>query len=221
MTTNLTRGGLSPAKLTNTVTKEVVNFMFNPYEYSISKSNTWNSKEVTGLNLPLVTFGNGGAQSLSLTLHFDTQAKKTDVRAYTQPLWKMMMIDETGKSQRTGKGEPPPVMFEWGKLTFKAVILSITEKFSVFTATGIPIRSTVDISLQQYLDEADVPPQILQAAAAEEAAKSQRVIQGDRIDHIAASSGGGSSNYRQIAADNNINNPLNIPSGTTLKVKKN
>jgi hypothetical protein len=131
----------------------------------------------------------------------------------------MMMINEAGKSQRTGKGEPPPVTFEWGKLTFKAVITSMSEKFSVFTATGIPVRSQVDISLQQYLDEADVPPQIL-AAAAEDTPKAKKVVQGDRIDHIAASSGGGASNYRQIAADNNINNPLNIPSGTTLKVKK-
>ncbi|MEO8609186.1 MAG: hypothetical protein ABI690_14950 [Chloroflexota bacterium] len=213
MATNLTRGGLAPAKLTNTITNDVVNFMFNPYEYSIKKSNTWKSKEVTGLNLPLLTFGNGGAQTLSLTLHFDTQAKKADVRAYTQPLWKMMMIDENGKSQRTGKGEPPPVKFEWGKLTFKAVITSMSEKFSVFTATGIPVRSTVDISLQQYLDEADVPPQIL-AAAGEEAAKEQKMKQGDRIDNVAGTS------YRKMAAANNINNPLNIPSGTSLKIKK-
>jgi hypothetical protein len=219
MTLNLTRGGLAPATITNTITNEVVRFMFNPYEYTISKSNTWQDKVVTGLNLPLVTFGNGGAQTLNLTLHFDTQAKKADVRAYTAPLWKMMMINEAGKSQRSGKSEPPPVTFEWGKLHFKAVITSMSEKFSVFTATGTPIRSTVEISLRQYLDEASVPPQILQAAAAEEAAKAKKVIQGERLDHIAASQGGGASNYRQIAADNNINNPLNVPPGTTLKVK--
>ena len=219
MTLNLTRGGLAPATLTNTITNEVVKFMFNPYEYTIKKTNSWNNKSVTGLNLPLVTFEKGGAETVDLTLHFDTQANKTDVRAYTQPLWKMMMINEAGKSQRTGKGEPPPVTFEWGKLTFKAVILSMSEKFSVFTATGIPVRSTVDISLQQYLDEANVPPQILGAAAAEQKAKALKVVQGDRLDHIAASSGG-ASNYRQIAADNNINNPLKVPSGTTLKVKK-
>jgi hypothetical protein len=219
MVLNLTRGELTPATITNTITNEVVKFMFNPYEYTIKKTNTWNNKSVTGLNLPLVTFGSGGAQSLSLTLHFDTQAKKTDVRAYTQPLWKMMMINEAGKSQRTGKGEPPPVTFEWGKLTFKAVITSISEKFSVFTPTGIPVRSTVEVSLQQYLDEADVPPQILEAAAAEEAAKKKTVSQNERPDLIATSSGGSPSSYRQIAADNNINDPLKIPSGTILKVK--
>ena len=83
MTTNLTRGGLTPATITNTITNEVVKFMFNPYEYTISKSNTWQDKPVSGLNLPMVTFQQGGAQTLSLTLHFDSQAAKADVRGFS------------------------------------------------------------------------------------------------------------------------------------------
>ena len=221
MTLNLTKGGLTPATLTNTVTNEVVRFMFNPYEFTISKSNSWQDKVVTGLNLPLVTFGNGGAQTLSLTLHFDSQSQKGDVRAYTAPIWKMMMINEQGKSQRSGKGEPPPVVFEWGKLHFKAVLTSMSEKFTLFTDAGIPVRCTVEISLRQYLDEADVPPQMIQESGGGQlTARSKKVVQGERLDHIAASQGGGASNYRKVAADNNINNPLKIPSGTTLKVKK-
>ncbi|MBZ0289197.1 MAG: phage tail protein [Anaerolineae bacterium] len=220
MTLNLTRGGLSPATITNTITNEVVKFMFNPYEYTISKSNTWQDKPVSGLNLPMVTFQQGGAQTLNLTLHFDSQALKADVRGYTAPLWKMMMINEAGKSQRSGKGEPPPVTFEWGKLHFKAVITSMSEKFTVFTDTGTPVRCTVEVSLRQYLDEADVPPQMPQGGGGRGAAQSKKVVQGERLDHIAASQGGGAANYRQIAADNNINNPLNVPSGTSLKVNK-
>lgn len=221
MSLNLTRGGLTPATITNTVTNEVVRFMFNPYEYTISKTNTWQDKVVSGLNLPLVTFGNGGAQTLSLTLHFDSQAKKADVRGYTAPLWKMMMINEQGKSQRSGKGEPPPVVFEWGKLHFKAIITTMSEKFSLFTDTGTPIRCTVEISLRQYLDEKDVPPQMPQdSGSGQGAAQSRKAVQGERLDHVAASQGGGASNHRQIAADNKIDNPLNIPPGTNLKVKK-
>jgi hypothetical protein len=220
MTLNLTRGGLTPATITNTITNEVVKFMFNPYEYTISKSNTWEEKGVNGLNVPLIGFKNGGAQTLNLTLHFDSQELKADVRGYTAPLWKMMMINEAGKSQRSGKGEPPTVTFEWGKLHFKAVITSMSEKFTVFTDSGTPVRCTVEISLRQYLDEAAVPPQIPQGAGSKGAAQSKKVVQGERLDHIAASQGGGAANYRQIAADNNINNPLKIPTGTTLKVSK-
>jgi hypothetical protein len=221
MTLNLTRGGLAPATITNTITNDVVRFMFNPFEYTISKSNTWQDKPVAGLNLPMVTFQQGGAQTLNLTLHFDSQALKADVRGYTAPLWKMMMINEQGKSQRSGKGEPPPVAFAWGKLHFKAVITSMSEKVSVFTDTGVPVRCTVEISLRQYIDEADVPPQMPQASGNKKpAAQSKKVVQGERLDHIAASQGNSPSSYRQIAADNNINNPLNVPAGTSLKVTK-
>lgn len=218
---NLTRGELSPATITNTITNEVVKFMFNPNEYSITKTNAWNSKNIPGLNLPLLSFGSGGAQSVTLTLHFDTQAQKADVRAYTAPLWKMMMIDESTKSRRSGKGEPPPVTFTWNKLQFKAVITSMTEKMTVFTATGIPVRSTVTISLQQYVDVSEVPPQLIADAKAENERKRQKAIQktgSDRLDNIAASEGKSPSSYREIAAENNIDNPHNIPTGKTLKI---
>jgi hypothetical protein len=220
MSLNLTRGGLSPATIKNTITNELVRFMFNPYEFTISKSNSWQDKPVAGLNLPMVTFQQGGAQTLNLTLHFDSQVQKADVRGYTAPLWKMMMINEQGKSQRSGKGEPPPVIFEWGRLHFKAVVTNMSEKFTVFTDSGTPVRCQMEVSLRQYLDEKDVPPQIPQGGGGFPAAKTKKVVQGERLDHIASSGGGGPSNYRQVAADNNINNPLNVPAGTSLKVKK-
>jgi len=217
MTLNLTKGGLSPAKITNTLTNEVVRFMFNPFEYTISKSNTWQDKSVVGQNLPLVTFQQGGAMTLSLTLHFDSQAQGADVRQYTNPLWTMMMIDASTTNTRSGKGEPPPVIFEWGRLHFKAIITSMSQKFTLFTDAGVPVRCTVDLSLRQYLDERDIPPQT-SGATGTSAPRSATVVEGDRLDHIAASNTGSPSNHRQIAENNNINNPQNIPPGTRLRL---
>lgn len=220
MAMNLTRGGLSPATITNLKTKEAVKFMFNPFEYSITKSNTWQSKPVVGENLPLVTFQQGGPQTISLQLHFDSQADGKDVRGFTAPLWKMMMIDQQTKNSRSGKSQPPPVMFEWGKLHFKAIITSMTEKFTLFTDKGIPLRCQVDISLQQYLDEASVPPQTSgQTGGGQTAPKNTRIIQGERMDHVASQNGGSPSDYRKIASDNNIDNPNKVPPGKQLKIK--
>lgn len=213
-----TRGGLSPATLTNSLSGKVVNFMFNPFEYTIAKQNTWESKEVIGQNLPMVTFKEGGAQTLSLTLHFDSQMAKSDVRGYTAPLWDMVMIDEKTKNARTGKSEPPPVVFEWGKLHFKAIITRISEKFTVFDEKGTPLRSTVEISLQQYLDEKDVAPQIAGQTSAE-TPSTTTVVEGDRLDNIAGANGGNPANQREIAAANNIDNMLNVPAGTILRTK--
>lgn len=212
-----TRGDLKPAKITNLFTNEVVNFMFNPFEYTITKSNTWEDKAPSGRNVPLVTFGQGGAQSLSLSLHFDTQMQKVDVRQYTAPLWAMMMIDPSKKNQVSNKGEPPPVAFEWGKLYFKAVITSMSEHFTLFTENGLPLRCTVQTTLRQYEDaETITPQQGNQSAAAPEATTTQ-LREGDRLDHIAADKSGNPSDYRKIAEMNNIDNPMRIPSGTSLK----
>lgn len=215
----VTRGGLNPATLTNLVTNEVVNFMFNPFEYSIKKSNSWTPNSVVGLNLPKLQFHEGQAQTLSLTLHFDSQARGTDVREYSAPLWTMMMIDTNRRNSESGKSEPPPVKFKWNRLEFKAVITSMTEKITLFSDAGVPLRSSVDVSLQQYIDNSDIPPQIAQQGSGQAAPTTATVVQGDRPDNIAAQNGGNPANYRQIAADNNIDNPLNVPPGTNLRVR--
>jgi len=213
-----TRGDLKPAKITNLLKpQEIVYFMFNPYEYTISKTNNWTDKKPSGRNVPLVSFGQGGAQSLSLTLYFDSQLKKTDVRAYTKPLWAMMMIDQTKKNRRSNKGEPPTVAFEWGNLYFKAVITSMSEKFSLFTDDGIPLRCTVQVMLRQYEDAEVVKPQAGSQPASAPAVNTTQVKEGDRLDHIAANSSGNPSDHRKIAENNNIDNPMRIPSGTSLK----
>jgi LysM repeat protein len=217
MALNVTKGGLAPATITNLKTNEVVKFMFNPFEYTISKQNTWQDKPVIGQNLPKVTFQQGGAETLNLTLHFDNQVSGGDVRSFTEPLWKMMMIDEQGKNARSGKGEPPPVMFEWGKLHFKAIITNMSQKFLLFNENGVPLRCTVEVSLRQYLDDADIAPQTSGATSSSSTPTSATVVQGQRLDNIAAENG---TSQRELAENNNIDNPLNVPSGTQLKVNK-
>jgi hypothetical protein len=73
-----TRGGLEPARIVkvddsgNPVEGEAVDFMFNPFEFTITKANTWTENKRDGKNVPEVTFSHGGAATVSLTLHFDT-----------------------------------------------------------------------------------------------------------------------------------------------------
>ena len=210
---NLTKGGLAPATLTNMDTNDIVNFMFNPFEYTLSKSNTWQDKAVTGQNLPYVNFQQGGPITLKLTLHFDSQAVGTDVRNFTDKLWKMVMINEAKADAKTGKGQPPPVVFDWGKLHFKAIITSLSQKFILFTETGIPLRCTVDIDLRQFLDDPSETG-TAQAGSSTTTKAPVTATQGQRLDNMTSNP----NDQRKIAEKNNINNPLKIPTGTKLKV---
>lgn len=216
----LTKGGLKPGTITNLGNNKKVNFMFNPFEYTISKSSTWNETTVTGRNVPLVSFQSGAAMTLSLKLYFDTQDTRTssgtftNVRNHTLNLWAMMMIDEDNVNSVSGKSEPPAVAFEWGELYFKAVITRLTEKISLFSETGTPLRSELDITLQQYFDPNDTPPQVPdQPTWTSTAPKTSTLKLGDRLDNIAASSG---TTMRQLASSNNIDNPLRVTPGTRI-----
>ena len=212
---NQTKGGLSPAKIINLSTNDEVLFMFNPFEYTISKQNTWQKESGKGTNVPRQVFQRGGAESLSLTLHFDSMKEQEDVRGYTDTLWKMMMIDDQNKDSVTDKGSPPVVAFEWGRLYFKAIITKMDQKFSVFLADGTPVRCTVTISLDQFVDENEFQPQIEGLPPGQGASESATVVEGDRMDHVAANSG---SDHRTVAEQNNIDDPTNVPPGTSLRV---
>ena len=209
---NLTKGGLAPSTLTNLDTNEVVNFMFNPFEYTLSKRNTWQDKPVTGQNLPYINFQQGSAITLKLTLHFDSQSVGKDVRNYTDKLWKMVLINQDKADPTTGKGQPPPVVFDWGKLHFKAVITSLSQHFTLFTENGIPLRCSVDIDLQQYLDEAGATG-TAQAGTVTTSAPAT-AVQGQRLDNMTSNP----NDQRRVAENNNIDNPLRVPNGTQLRM---
>lgn len=217
MPLQVTRGGLVPAKIINLSTKEEVRFMFNPYEYTITKSVTWKKQTRINENLPNVYFEEGGAPTLKLTLIFDRLEEGKDVRAYTYPLWKMVLIDTSKQSGK--KGSPPPVAFQWGKLYFKSVITNISETFTLFTASGIPVRSKVEVDLQQINDVTSQPPQDDTGSGASGigGSKSVTAVQGDRMDHLAAKSTGNPNDHRKLAAANNIDNPTKIKNGKTMK----
>lgn len=230
----LTKGGLTPGTITNlNDTSKVVKFMFNPFEYTIAKSTTWNETIVTGRNVPLVSFQQGSPMTLSLTLYFDTLDTRTDsgthtsVRDHTLNLWALMMVDEDNTNQTSGKSEPPPVAFEWGDVYFKSVITNLSEKLTLFSETGTPLRAEMTVKLQQYFDPNDTPPQIpSQPTWTTTAPKTSTFSAGMRLDLIGAFKGtvtkaietgqDAAQGMRDVAEKNNIDDPLNVPSGTQL-----
>jgi hypothetical protein len=236
----LTRGGLQPAVLKPVdpagTPDDEIKFMFNPYQYTLSKSNSWERETGKGTNVPVTSFTQGNAMSLTLEMHFDSYADNEDVRKYTNKLWKLMLIDPRTNNPETHKGRPPVVAFEWGALYFKAIVTKIDQNFTMFLADGKPVRCKATVTLEQYHDDGNRPPQaalmsgaaairripgmsltaMLAAAAAAAAAAVVIAAASDRIDHVAQSSTGDAGNMRQVAERNNVDNPLKVRSGQTF-----
>jgi len=208
---------LVKAKFTNLDTNASIEVMFNPSEYSFSKSNNWAEKVSGGENMTGLEFTGGSPAELRMQLFFDTHMKGQDVRtAYVDPLWKLAMVNPDQADANTGKSRPPMCEFRWGQSwSFKAVVTSISAKFDLFLADGTPTRATVDLSLKQAEDASQLAAQNPTSGGVA-GHKTHVVVERETLDIIAAKEYGESRHWRHIAKANGIDNPLGIRPGMIL-----
>jgi hypothetical protein len=95
--------------------QEAIECAFNPQSYSVSKTNVWNFKPSTGVELPKGEFGGGLPQRTAISLLLDVSLLGPDgsVKDAADNLFKMMEAGGGGG----GGGAPPKVTFRWGSVT--------------------------------------------------------------------------------------------------------
>lgn len=234
----VTRSGLTPGKLItsskdeNPVSPAIeVNFLFNPTDYKLSKSNTWTEQSNDQQQGDKqYTFTKSGAITLTLKLHFDTlmapesRDKPYDVRYHTDDLWRMMERKKSS-SESPSKEPPPLVEFQWGELIFVAFITKMDQDFTLFREDGVPVRCEVTVNLTQFDPNTSVTIENV------EAPKPVTVIDSSRVDLLAALSLGMTVSVassatttastiaqqaRSIAENNDIDNPLVLQTGSQI-----
>lgn len=186
---------------------EAVQVLFNPNEYSIEKSNQFQSAAIPGLSTPVSQFISGNAGTLTVDLFFDTYEKTEDVRNYTGKITALLDINSELHA-------PPVCKFVWGKLEFKAVIERISQKFTMFLDSGIPVRSTLNVTFKEYKT---IEEQMKETPRNSSDRTKQRVVkQGDTLWQIAAREYGDPALWRHIAKANRIHNPGRLEMGTEI-----
>lgn len=195
-------------------------FLFNPAELSISKSNTWKAPDPKGGNAPKLRFQGGGSGALSFTATFDTTADGSDVTQYTDRLLGLMQTNDElkGSDKQRNKARPPWVRFHWGHLhSFKAVIESLSISFTYFASNGTALRAVADMTLTQYEDDA---PHALQNPTSHTPAprRIHRLQPGETLDRIAGQHYGDATRWRRIARANAIVDPLMLTPGRKLAI---
>jgi hypothetical protein len=186
----------------------IVHCMFNPYEYSISKSNTFDEKSAIKSNSPIAELEQGGTQTLKLNLFFDTSlepdAKEQSVIKRTNDLWRFMSVKEAKAGQPKTKSQEKPkvplVAFHWGVFFFVAYITDMTQQFIHFLPDGTPVRAKVDVTFKQLIDIDDYPNQNPTSGGGP-LKQIWRVGAGDRLDLIAARVYQDASKWRKLAAN--------------------
>ncbi|MFQ5826799.1 MAG: peptidoglycan-binding protein [Dehalococcoidia bacterium] len=213
------QGELAKATITNLDTKKSIECMFRPKEYTFSKTNSWTRGEVRGGNTPQLEFSGGQPTALTMELFFDTYEDGKDVRkAYTNAIWDLMMVNPQTKDPKTHQGRPPLCEFRWGSMwSFKAVITSISQKFTLFLPDGTPVRATLNVSFQQ-VEEQGLYPRQNPTTGGGYGYKARVVKEGESIDWIAYDEYGDPALWRFLADTNNLENPTRLETGQVLAI---
>ena len=123
--------------------KKEIKVQFNPAEYNLSRSTTYAEKKVLGLDDPFTQYIAGEAETLKITLMFDTymppgeknaEESGSDVRLQTEKIAKLMELDPK-------KHRPPKVTFRYGSLIFSGVITELNQTFTMPSRPKATTRS--------------------------------------------------------------------------------
>jgi nucleoid-associated protein YgaU len=191
---------------------------FNPTEYTLTKGAQIAEIAIPGLDSPVLQFVRGQTQTLKLELFFDTTASgmdegAVDVRTLTNSFFELVRIQPKTHA-------PPRIRVTWGEgLSFKAIVESVDQKFTLFTPGGIPLRATLNVSMREYrtLEEQLAELNLMSA----DHTRTRTVVEGDTFASLAREEYGDPAAWRLIARANpDVDDPTAPPIGRQLVVPR-
>ena len=198
--------------------KDKITFQFNPKEVSITKSAQWERKPTKDKKAGPPEYSGAEPCKLSLELFFDATARDgVDVVASVDKLFGCCVPCKEAK-----KGEqvmPFLVVFNWGQVkSFAAFISQVQAKYTRFAPNGVPIRAVCTVSLE----EIDVTPDPKQnpTSGSRSFDNVHTTVVGDSLALIAYREYGDPQLWRPLAAYNDIDDPMRIPTGTRLNLPR-
>jgi len=212
------------------VTSEGAEFevQFNPETLTVAFSNQVAGGDQAGGSA--IQFNSKGTTKLTFDLVFDVTDPKigqrfngdnkpesrSDVRKISQLVADFMQTERTGSGRNT-RFVPPGVRFSWGTFRFDGVVNSLNEKLDFFSEEGVPLRSTMGVSItKQDVDvNFNAPAADAQgnpnAGTAETATPADKKSMGDLM-------GNNPEQWQGDALANGIENPRDLPVGSPLSL---
>ena len=191
-----------------------INFQFNPKDLTVAKTANWGFEtgKTSSKGAPPQYKGPEPAK-LSLEMFFDA-SEKQDKSVVTIVNKLLSCCVPTPTSLDQNKGSPPWVRFQWGTLTgFVAYIKSVSVKYTLFTSTGIPIRATCTVSLEELAGEKEKQNPTSGGLTPH---RVHVLTAGDTLAGVAYAEYGDPALWRDVARVNEIDDPLRLRPGTRL-----
>lgn len=190
---------------------------FNPTEYTLTKGAQIAEINLPGLDSPVLQFIHGQNEKLVLDLFFDTTDRgmgenAIDVRDETKHVYQLVKIQPKTHA-------PPRIRFTWGDgLSFRAIVESVQQKFTLFNPDGKPLRATLSVTFREYKTVEDQVREFKWESA--DHTKRRSVRRGDTLTKIAAEEYGDPRAWREIADSNRdrVPDPRRLVPGTVLVI---
>lgn len=191
--------------------EERIEVMFNPNQYSLVSSNKYSWHTVPGLSMPIGQFVSGNTSTLSMEIFFDTYEKGTDVREHTRKISGLLDVDKDLHA-------PPICRFVWGSIDFKGVIEKVSQKFTMFLDSGIPVRATMNLTFRSWQTKKEQLQNIPRQSA--DRTKHKTLKQGEQLWMVADQEYDDPGRWRDIALANGIDNPRKLRAGQNITVPR-
>jgi hypothetical protein len=203
---------------------------FNPTELSFQKAMKFAEIAIPGLDAPLQQFVRGEAEKLTIELFFDstdngTGLGATSVTAQTDKAFSLARINPqthappivtvAWNAHFSGDSLAPPMSAQ-NRHSFVGVVESISQKFTLFSPEGIPLRATVTLTLREYRKLEDQISQLnLQSP---DRTHSHTLAGNETLAAVAAEEWNRPGDWRDIADANELEDPRRLVVGTFLTI---
>jgi hypothetical protein len=129
------------------VGSSAVPVQFNPTSLKLQMTNSTDGAASRGRQVQ--QYNGSASTSLSVQLEFDSADEGStdaavDVRTRTAQVARFVLPGAAGSKQA-----PPRVQFRWGTVIVGGVMTSMSEELTLFSAQGVPLRSSVSIEIKQ------------------------------------------------------------------------
>lgn len=191
-----------------------VPFQFNPKEVTIAKSAKWERKTARGASKAgPPEFSGPEPCKLTLEMFFDaTSTQDGSVVKAVESLFECCVPTPESAGQK--KPSPPLVVLHWGTISsFPAFVTSVSAKYTLFTSDGTPIRALCSVAMEE------MPPDSQKQNPTSGGQDLQRVhhlVAGDSLASVAFAEYGDPTQWRALAAYNQVDDPMRIRTGSTL-----